>query len=488
MTSPLHVILVDLDNVLFGRATVGPDACDDWLAASARTQAVDETSQCVVVYAMNLETAGGGQVTFEALDELGHHLSRVVAGSRLLGTELVLTLPVKQSADKALERFLNAAPLAEHAGRLGGVHLLTGDFGLRDSIADQLGAKKYAQARRGPAATSWNLVAKNGRKRRAPSDRTLGFLVAPEHPADPGAAIDTPARALWAQAQSVQVPPVESLPQLVDLLRRRTGLLTQLGPTLTCITGVARLGEVARGGVPVLEPCSPTDGLELCAGDLEQGSYSDPEPSKLGPGAVRFGQPSATARTLLPPQVLLATQGDLRVGRVLTVHDDKALRNASNEALLRGDTFKVKFRRRHDGVSAQVSSGFGTPLPAWWLRGQRSRDKITQELRGMSQQTLSVPAVSEVFEPSGKPALRVRAPLTGPVVAKLKEPLHDGHLGSGSVDGTPVAVLAWEGGQHQGDIRCRPAQEVSETELRRAFPSFQGDFEGLRELPIMVPT
>ncbi|MEX1363705.1 MAG: hypothetical protein AB1Z98_11295, partial [Nannocystaceae bacterium] len=447
---------------------------------------------CVVVFAMNLHTAADRELEFDPLRALGDRLCRVVARAPMLGFEIALTLPVKQSADKALERLLLEAPSAAHAGRLAGVYLLSRDGGLRDAIGGKLGAKKYPRASSGDgSAHAWTPISgKKGSPRQAPKNPPPCLVVANAQPPELVHAIDTPALAQWAHARPVELPPECTLQQLVVLVGRRPAVLTQVGLTLESTRGLARMITLAAGNHPSLGPCDPTDGLELCGGDIEPGLYSGPAASKAGPGALRLAEPRATTvRTLLPLSVALAVEGAFEIGGFGAVDDARALGKLSRAKLLASKPFKVRLSSRPEGLRADVSSDFGKPLPAWWLLGRKTQSERTLEgLATVGGRPFTVDAIADVIVDGRDRLVVMRAPFANAVTVELRVPLSAGQVGSGTVGDCLVAVLGREDRLGTAlTLRCRPIQEVSDLVARSTYPSLRNELNALKQLPLVVP-
>lgn len=504
MSRPIQLILVDLDNLRRGMFTrgplpkpvEGPFTSETWL--EPRPQADDhlppvEGSKpaCVVVFAMNLETAADRDIEFDTLRAFGQRLACVVTKASLAGSELVLTLPVKQSADKALERLLRHAPLPEHAGMLESVHLLTEDKGLRDSIHNELGKKFTLDRRSKDFVWAWARDGKSkGASRQHLTRPRLVSAVDDAAPTDPAQAIDTPTLVAWAGGRPVGIRPGTMLQELVALLQRRPGLLTQVGPTVTSLRGIERMERLARGGRPLLGPCDAGDGLELCDEDVADGDYSQPSESSLGPGAVRLGHPRrATVRTLLPPAVVTAVESKLRVGHRRTLLDGWALTGVSLAKLSSSTPLKVRLCRKGLDLQAEITSPFGEPLRAWWMRKTETWDKHKiAGLGTMLSGTFTVHAIPGVIEDAPRQELVVRTPCSGDVMVELRAPLQSHMISAGKVGAQEVAVLGRADHRAPGAaVKCAPIQEFPEREWARAFPQFLSLFYELRQLPLMVP-
>lgn len=504
MTRSVQLILVDLDNLrrcVFTRGPLpqpveGPFTSDAWLEphpqGDDRPPPVDGSRPpCVVVFAMNLDTAADRDIEFDTLRDFGQRLACVMTEAFLAGIEIVLTLPVKQSADKALERLLRHAPLPEHAGMLESVHLLTEDKGLRDSIHKELG-KKYSLDRRSKDFVwAW---ARDGKSKGAPRQHLtsprLVSAVGDAAPTDPAQAIDTPALVAWAGGQPVGVPPGTTLQELVTLLQRRPGLMTQVGPTVASLRGIERMERLARGERPLLRPCDAGDGLERCDEDVVNGDYSQPSESSLGPGAVRLGHPRcATVRTLLPPAVVTAVESKLQVGHRHTLLDGWALTGVSLAKLSSSTPFKVRLCRKGLDLQAEITSPFGESLRAWWMHKTETWDKHRIKALGtVLSSTFTVHAIPGVVEDALPRELVVRTPCRGDVMVELRAPLQSHMISAGKVGAHEVAVLGRADHRAPGaTVKCAPIQEFPEREWARAFPQFLNLFQELRQLPLMVP-
>lgn len=492
--SRIQLVLADLDNVLRDRRGPLPQPCVrpeddfDWLDRRGAGRApAGEGVPCVVVFAMNLRTADDPAISFAALHAFAEALASVVAGAPLRGVEVGLTLPIKQSADKALERLLAEAPLDDHAGMLEAVHVVSQDRGLREDVGKQLGGKYRSVPRDECLAWTWTLVGKKGTSRAKPRPSREGLRIAGEPSVSAMQSIDTPELVVWAQGQSVQMPRAEGLDGLVHASRARPGLLTQIGLTRTSVRGVRRLHGLADGQVPRIGACDVSDGLEWCAEDVPPGRFHEPVESSLGPGALRFRRSAATVRTLLPPGVLAVASESLLVGDLAMLDDASVLRRLPAQALRSCPPFKVRFSVRGNALKAEIVSGFAAPLPAWWFRGKETMSEIVVEALGSvlaGQLT-----VEGALDLDPRRVVQVRAPYWGAVVAHVARAIPPGTLGRATIDGRPVAVFAHPDGVGlaPGNRVCRAIQEWPDDELDDVFPGLPCSAAMLKPLPVLVP-
>ena len=501
MRRPVQLVLVDLDNVwrqvLRERGPLpeparGPADTDTWLESTGAPPPIEPANPpCVVVLAMNLDTAAVPELDFGPLRSFGERLARVLGRTELAGLELALTLPTEQSADKALERLLGSAPRAEHAGRLARVCLLSEDRGLRRALEGQLDAGYRMQKHPDGFSFSWTQEnpKKKGLQRHPPGNPRLSLAVASPAPSDRAQALDTPEFVAWAQGRPVDVEPGVSLPQLVERIRRRPGLLTQVGLTLTSLRGLVRMELVAQGQPAQLGPCGPGDGLELCGEDVRQGHYGRPAMSSLGPGAIRLEHPRrATVRTRLPLAVVMAVQDQLAVDGLAAVKDALALTKVSHRKLASSLPFEVRLELKRSELKAEIVGSFGVPPPVWWLRDLKSRSKHAVRVASGSNVSLTVDAIPAVAFDGQARLVIVRAPCEGVVSAAIDGPSNPGAICAGRVGTHRVAVLERQDRPTpSASARCRAIQELSDTALRAAYPALFKDLGTLRQLPLMVP-
>lgn len=494
MSADLQLVLVDVDNVIHTEAWSGPlpepavppEADVDWLRRRGSAPSPDpEAVPVVVVFALNLDTAERPEMTFAGLQRWADALARVLAGASLRGFEVALTLPIKQSADKALERLLDEAPLADHAGALRAVHLVSRDKGLRASLEDRLGRKYVTKPRNGDlVSTSTCVGAKGAHRRRPPRTLTASLASVPPSPSDPHIAIDTPGLATWAATQQVGLPATEGSPEIVARLRPRPGLLTQIGLTIGSVRGLGRLHALAHGGSPTLGPCGHDEGLERCDADVLPGRAAGAAASPLGPGALRLREPGVTVRTSLPSGLCEGSEGPFLVGiDGAQLDDDSLLRGllAARGRLLALPRFKIRLAPHDNGLKAHFTSPYGVLLSAWGRQKSKSWSEL--EVKGIRvEKPFAVEAVTDVRPDR---SLGTRAPYGGPVTVHVTQPISPGTVGRGTVDGAPVAVLAPTVPRAPGAWLCGPIQALDGHALRRAGVADRS--ECLTFLPILVP-
>ena len=471
----LQLVLVDLDNVR-GQDTGPLDAL--WPARLPRSsEHSDDAPPCVVVYAMNLETADH-HVTFEGLRALAEHLAAAIGRSSLRGVETALTLPVKESADVALERLLVQDPTDVHGGRLAGVHLLSDDHGLRQSVAKHLGTR-YREAHR-DGVTSWSFVGKKkpiARRAGKPGVHALGEA----DPAHPHLAIDAPELIVQLGRNYVDIAAGASLHDVAVAASTRPGLLTQIGPTDATLRGVERLGRLAGGERPRLSPLTYLDGVEFCRDSVPGGDYSAPRASALGPGAVRFEDPPGTVSTRLPTGLVLSATGPLAAsaGRL----DDRAILERLDDADLHGgETVRVTLSSDGRVLKAEVQRAFRSPLASWWRTSTKTESKLRcggslLSLRG----TLEAAARCAIDRVDG--SVFLQAPFDGSVWAAIEPSADD--IVRGTVEGVPVACLLPPSHASQR-ARVTPIQRISSTSFKQRFAKHFRHFKYLRRLPLMV--
>jgi len=502
MSAELQLVLVDVDNVIhterwsgpLPEPAVAPEADIDWLRRRGRVPAPDPAvAPAVVVFALNLETAHDPAMTFAGLQRWAVALASVLANASLRGFEVALTLPAKQSADKALERLLEEAPRPDHAGALRAVHVLTHDKGLRASLEARLG-RKYAATRHDVARVgSWTLAsAKGAHRRRPPREAPPGLASVPESPSDPHVAIDTEALAIWAATQTVGLPATQGLDAIVGHLRSRLGLLTQIGLTTTSVRGLARLHALAHGTRPSLGPCSHDEGLERCDLDVAPGRARGASASPLGPGALRLREPGVTVGTSLPPGLCEMSEGPFLVGLGgAHLDDDTVLRRlaAARNRLLSMPRFEVQLTCGDRGLKAVITSPYGVPLPAWGRyapRGAKNAFLKTWSDLAVDGIRLESPfTVEAVVDVRPDRSLGTRVPYGGPVTVDVPQPIPRGTIGRGTVNGEPVAVLGPPSPRAPGPWPCDPIQALSGHQLRLA--GVPPERATLTHLPILVP-
>ena len=470
----IQLVLVDLDNVR-GQDTGPLDAL--WPAHLPRPEHPDDAPPCVVVYAMNLETADH-HLTFEGLRTLAEHLAAAVGRSSLRGVETALTLPVKESADVALERLLVHAPTDVHDGRLAGVHLLSDDHGLRQNVASHLGTK-YREAH-ADGVTSWSVVGKKkpvARKARKPGVHALGEA----DPAHPHLAIDAPELIVQLGRNYADIAAGASLHDVAVAASSRPGLLTQLGLTDTTLRGVERLGQLAEGERPRLSPLTYLDGVEFCRDSVPGGDYGAPKASALGPGAVRFDDPPGTLSTRLPTGLVLAAKGPLpaSAGRL----DDRTILERIDDADL-GDADEVRVALSSEGrvLKAEIQRAFRSSLAWWWRTSTKTESKLRCGGTLLSlRATLEVQARCAIDRADG--SVFLQAPFDGSVWAAMEPSADD--IVRGTVDGVPVACLL---PASHASLRARvtPIQRISSTSFKQRFAKHFRHFKYLRRLPLMV--
>lgn len=471
----IQLVLVDLDNVR-GQDTGPLDAL--WPAHLPRSEHPDDAPPCVVVYAMNLDTADH-HVTFEGLRTLAEHLAATVGRSSLRGVETALTLPVKESADVALERLLVHSPTEIHNGRLAAVHLLSDDHGLRQNVAGYL-RTKYRETH-ADGVTSWSFVGKKkpvARKARKPGVHALGEA----DPTHPHLAIDAPELIIQLGRNYADIAAGASLQDVAVAASSRPGLLTQLGLTDATLRGVERLGQLAAGERPRLSPLTYLDGVEFCRDSVRGGDYSAPKASALGPGAVRFDDPPGTLSTRLPTCLVLAAKGPLpaSAGRLddrttLERLDDAGLRNADNVRVALSSEGRV--------LKAEVQRAFCSPLAWWWRTPTKTESKLRCGGSLLSlRASLEVQARCAIDREDG--SVFLQAPFDGSVWAAIAPSADD--IVRGMVDGVPVACLL-PASHASPTARVTPIQRVSSTAFRQRFAKHFTHFKYLRRLPLMVP-
>jgi hypothetical protein len=470
----LQLVLVDLDNVR-GEDSGPLDAL--WPAHLPRAEHNDDAPPCVVVYAMNLETADH-HVTFEGLRTLAEHLAVAIGRSSLQGIETALTLPVKESADVALERLLVHAATGAHNGRLVAVHLLSDDRGLRQNVADYLG-KKYRE-RPADGVTSWSFTGKKkavSRRAPKPGIHALGEA----NPAHPHLALDAPEHIVQLGRNYADIAPDASLQDVAVSASNRPGLLTQLGITEATVRGVERLGQLADGERPRLSPLTYLDGVEFCRDSVPGGDYSAPKVSTLGPGAVRFDDPPGTLSTRLPTSLVLAAKGPLpaSAGRL----DDRAiLERLDNADLHGGETIRVSLSSDGRMLKAEVHRAFRSPLAAWWRTSTKTESKLRCGGSLLSlRSTLEAAARCAIDRPDG--SVFLQAPFNGSVWATIEPGADD--IVRGTVEGVPVACLL-PPSHTSPRARVTPIQRISSTSFKQRFAKHFKHFRYLRRLPLMV--
>ncbi len=426
---------------------------------------------------MNLDTADH-HVSFEALRALAEQLAAAIGGSPLRGVEIALTLPVKESADAALERLLVHAATPAHNGRLAAVHLVSEDVGLRENIAAYLGAK-YQQAKK-EGVISWSFVGTKkptSRKARKPGVHALRD----DEPAHPHIAVDAPELVAQLGRNLVDVPQGSSLHEVAVAASTRPALLTQLGLTTRSLRGVERLGQLAEGVRPSLSPLNDLDGVEFCRGSLSNGEYSEARPSTLGPGAVRLDAPAGTLATRLPTAVVLAVPGPLpaHAGRL----DDRTIVERVDDAALR-DAATVQVELSSDGrvLKAEVHRGFQNPLACWWRTSTKTESKLRMGGGVLSLRALvKVDARCAVDRENA--SVFLQAPFEGSVWATVDPSSDD--IVPGKVGTVPVACLL-RAQRKPGPARVTPIQRVSSAFFKVHFAKHIKHFRYLRRLPLMV--
>ncbi len=471
----IQLVLVDLDNVR--RRDRGPL---EHLALPERIAEVDGPP-CVVVFAMNLDTADH-HVSAATLRTLAERIATSVGDAPLRGFEVALTLVVKESADAALERLLGSAPIPAHEGRLVTVHLLTEDQGLQESIGDKLRA--YEDEKAGGRST-WH---RKGKKTPAPRRFVPGELDGfKDEPAEhPHLALTSNERVAAHAGRPVDIALGTPLHEIAGLAARRPGLLTQLGITTESVRGIGRMHAVVSGQHPRLGPLDPGDGVELCGDSVPPGRYANPSPSPLGAGAVRFESPPGTLATTLPTAVVLAAGGSFR-GDFGVIDDWGVFDGLDESTLSRTDVVKVRFAADRDSLVAEARRDFGRSLGGWWWTCTGPNSTPTTDAKPRLEQSgisckgrFTVPARCALGV--GR-ELILRAPYTGSTTARVSRTTEA--LVPGSVNGTPVACLL-PVGTPPGEVRVTPIQATKDKYLLRLFPEYRQHFHHLRKLPLMV--
>lgn len=496
--SDLQLLLVDLDNVRtkwvgelpMPSASPGTDA--SWLESRGEPAGLERDDVgCVVAFAFNVVTATQRGVDYAWLGRFADRLAHVVANAELIGVEYALTLDVKQSADKALERLMLEAPRSEHQGSLIAVHALTSDGGLVRALGRKLGNKRYDPRHEDATwVRSWRRKKKRGVDRRYSAPLAC---VEPSTEMQPSACteINTAKLVAWARNQSLDLSTPPTLCDLANDVEERPGLLTQLGITAATVRGVARMNALATGEVPPVGDCGPTDGVELRVANV-RGHCREPRVSPVGPGAVRFDNPAGTACTTLPVAVLEAVEGPIDVGRV-GVFDKSTIKRIDPKRLQRSAPVEINFRIDRSALVVSLKDHFGVPFPMWWwpvrpregVKGPEFRlewdgDPPPLGRKGASE-VHAVPFLSQ------QGAIDLEAPLSGWLDLDLRRDLQGEELGEAHDGQRKYAVLAPIGGCSAGRVACRPIQDLPDRAWIPNYPTLQRYAEKLRRLPLVTP-
>lgn len=468
----IQLVLVDFDNL---RGTDSRPLSEFYVPDLAGSV----SAPTVVAFAMNLNSVDE-HTTFGALKALAERIAATMTGGTLLGFEVALTLPVKETADVIIERLLLKSPAPAHEGLLAAVHLLSEDNGLKRHVRARVEKKKY-QCHRSRTEMSCTFDGKGKplkRKRPPVGTSSLGRMT----PSDPHQAILDAELIERHGGLRVDIPEGATLAMVAEAAGQRCGLLTQVGPTLSSLRGIDRLAKLATGRPPTLSPCAPDEGLELCAEVPPAGDYDSPALSSLGPGAVRFASPPATVSTLLPHSLLEVATPPFAVaeGRLL---DAKVLEALDPAALSKTDVVEVTFEGPANELRAEVYRQFSHPLPTWWREANgKTRSKI--DVRG--------PDFPSTARCSTKARLALhRGDLI--LVGLPTEPVHvtiercaSRVVAARTEDGLHVACLLPLGAR-PGRARYTPIQQRHAGGFGRLFPELANHFSDFRRLPLLVP-
>lgn len=475
MDERLQLVLVDFDNLRGGQPR---PLSKVWVPELA---ALNDPAAAVVAFAMNLESVDE-HASFAELAIFAERIASSMARSALRGFEVALTLPIKEAADVVLERLLMKAPTSAHEGHVVAVHLLSEDKGLRRQIGDKL-SKRY-QTRDTRTAKSW-LFDHDARgkgkplKRRGPSPGMPSF--GRGAPSDPHQAIMS--RELIGQlgGRSVDIPEGASLVAIAEAAARRCGLLTQVGPTLQSLRGIERLRQIADGRHPTLSPCEPDEGLEVCADSPTAGEYTSPQPSTLGPGAVRFCSPPATIFTRLPLGALELASPPFHVAEG-KLDDPRAVATLGPTALANADLVDVSIRGFASELRAEVVRLFGRPLSVWWWRTTgKTESKI--RITGIDlPDVVPFSAKARVAHHRGELILAAPSETAQVTIERCESRI----LGTRSEDGLQVACLLPVGAT-PGKARYTRIQSCRKHNFQRLYPELSSYFDALCRLPLLVP-
>lgn len=495
--SDLQLLLVDLDNVRTNwvgelpmpSASPGTDA--NWLESRGEPAGLERDDVgCVVAFAFNVVTATRSGVDYAWLGRFADRLAHVVANAELVGVEYALTLDVKQSADKALERLTFEAPRPEHRGTLVAVHALTTDGGLLDGLHHELEKRYEVLHEEATWVRSWRRRRKSGRTRSFSAVLTKLEPIAELRP-NGCTEITTAVLAAWARNQPVDLATPLPLTQLANEVEERPGLLTQLGITTGAVRGVARMNTLATGEVPTIGDCEPTDGVELRVAHVT-GLCREPRVSSIGPGAVRFDDPAGTVCTKLPLAVLEAIDGPITVVPA-GVLDAEAVKQVNPQRLLQTPPVEVDFSVDKNALVVSVRARFGVPYPMWWWStrsGETIRDPEFEVQWQRGPRPLGRKSLSKIHAVpflSQQGAIDLKAPLSGWVDLDLRRDLQGEELGEAHDGQRKYAVLAPIGGSSSGRVACRPIQDLPDRAWIPNYPTLQRYAEKLRRLPLVTP-
>jgi len=221
---------------------------------------------------MNTVTARTRGVTRAYMESLARELGQYVAGTSSVRMEIALTLPVPQTADCALLRLCDHAPSQSAGGAVFEAWLLTHDKDLIERVTelfDRAGVSLAGRLAAGVNAFRGSARGDYHRRRFAPRTRAIG---APTEPTEPAFSvdIDTGGLAVWAANREIDLAPDElELDATARAVETRPGVLSQIGITKQCVTGVERM--VRLPAHRSLAPCAPDEGIEVRFGPAPAG-------------------------------------------------------------------------------------------------------------------------------------------------------------------------------------------------------------------------
>lgn len=487
------LILVDLDNVAGDLGLVtrflpreSPLVSGRWIqggeAVTVPTvRAAD--APCVVVFAMNLETARDtGDSMHQHLDRVARHLAHFIANSSEVTVEIALTLVVPQAVDALLLRLLRRAPVDGHDGAFDRVCVLTEDGGLRRAVGQVLG--RSAADEDTHCYAHWDCARAHIRAR--PSEHPRPACA----PADIGGdlraiVVDNDARASWATTQDLDAVLCPSLDVCATAIRRSAGLLAQIGPTTTSLRGLARLGALCFGAGRTIGDCSAKDGLELRCRSPVAGQRGRGSASPLGPGALCLADDRVTVGCRLPPRIAMAAQS--------IVVDDTGnvdLQATLDQVQLDGfaDPVLVDLMPRgREVMLASVPTTAEQQPHGWWVdaEGVHSERRVhgVATLLGKAGLTGITAACALVGAPRNF-CVVLRAPAASVRVASK---IAADTLGLGTAGSRKFAVLAPKQGLGAGDHECVPIQDLKPSVFGRDHGKWSSQLAALQALPIVVP-
>jgi hypothetical protein len=440
-----------------------------------------------------------------------------------VSVEVALGLSVPESADRVLVKACQAAPTRDAQGPFQHVALLSGDSGLRGSVARAIRGNPWPpfhDRSKQPRAFMWCFLKRPwARSFVTPRNRERVAAIDDSDIAGPTVFVEDEHRCLWANEQRVQVS--GNLNDIARKVSARPSLLTQVG--VTCLSqrrpiarGVGRLRSLLAGhGSISLRHCDPHDGLALEVGGEPLDEHSKiraVDPSPAGPGAARIrmenGQ-TATMGTTLPHFVVRELSGDelpITRGRRAQLDDERVLQRHGRGACEKGDSGRALFAKvksdRPDFCEVRYTSA---SQPWWWWLEPDGRTTMTAKLfipefLSLPESIEGIPCVPTIVpSPSNHPAIGWRlsldltdcsAELAGPVakggVSRARLTARDGKRAEILV----VAAKAYSGKVTSAEIM--PIQDVggwskAKVGLRRVFGRIDmGQWFKARLLPLVV--